>query len=71
MARMIQETSSHYRPSHVAAIFHSFPHLNVSLHLVNSTFAPESELYLEVGEPVILGYLLGNVHLANRFVKLI
>ncbi|XP_065213711.1 protein tweety isoform X2 [Planococcus citri] len=46
MARMIQDTS-HYRPSYLANILHSFPHLNVSLHLVNNTFAPESELYLE------------------------
>lgn len=46
MSRILQETSE-YKPSPLAKIFHAFPHLNVSLHLVNSTFAPESELYRE------------------------
>lgn len=36
-----------YRPTALARLLHSLPHLNVSLHRVNSTFAPHSEVYLE------------------------
>ncbi|XP_018895914.1 protein tweety isoform X2 [Bemisia tabaci] len=38
---------THYRAPPLARLFHAFPHLNVSLHLVNSTFAIESNIYLE------------------------
>ncbi|KAJ8679649.1 hypothetical protein QAD02_015436 [Eretmocerus hayati] len=31
----------------LAKIFHKFPHVNVSLHVVNSTFNPHSEIYIE------------------------
>ncbi|XP_063230593.1 protein tweety [Bacillus rossius redtenbacheri] len=34
-------------PPPLALILHSFPHLNISLHLVNSTFEPRSTVYLE------------------------
>lgn len=47
MSRMLQETVPYKTPD-LAHIFHSFPHLNVSGHYVNSAFAPRSELYLEV-----------------------
>lgn len=48
MARMLQENVVTYKTSTLAHLFHSFPHLNVSGHHVNSEFAPRSELYLEV-----------------------
>lgn len=48
MARMIQENVVTYKTPALAHLFHSFPHLNVSGHHVNSAFAPNSELYLEV-----------------------
>lgn len=48
MARMLQENVVTYKTPALAHIFHSFPHLNVSGHYVNSAFAPRSELYLEV-----------------------
>ncbi|KAL1130525.1 hypothetical protein AAG570_011771 [Ranatra chinensis] len=38
---------SQYVPPPLARFFHSLPHVNISLHLVNSTFNPESEIYLE------------------------
>jgi len=47
MARMLQENVVTYKTPALAHIFHSFPHLNVSGHHVNSAFAPRSELYLE------------------------
>lgn len=48
MARMLQDNVVTYKVPALAHIFHSFPHLNVSGHYVNSVFAPRSELYLEV-----------------------
>lgn len=45
---MLQENVVTYKTPALAHIFHSFPHLNVSGHHVNSAFAPHSELYLEV-----------------------
>lgn len=36
-----------YQPPFVAVLLHNLPHLNIRLHLINSTFAPENELYLE------------------------
>ncbi|XP_044004265.1 protein tweety-like isoform X2 [Aphidius gifuensis] len=36
-----------YTVTNVAKIFHNFPHVNVSLHSVNNTFNPHSEIYLE------------------------
>lgn len=50
MARMLQENVVTYKTPALAYIFHSFPHLNVSGHHVNSAFAPRSELYLEVSD---------------------
>uniref|UniRef100_A0A1B6E9B8 Protein tweety homolog n=1 Tax=Clastoptera arizonana TaxID=38151 RepID=A0A1B6E9B8_9HEMI len=41
------DEGSDYVPSQLANFFHRLPHLNISLHLVNSTFAPDSEIYLE------------------------
>lgn len=37
-----------YSPPPLARFFHALPHLNISLHLVNNSFAPESDVYLEV-----------------------
>lgn len=42
-----------YTTPPLARFFHQLPHLNISLHLVNSTFAPDSEIYLEVGLEII------------------
>ncbi|KAK7869557.1 hypothetical protein R5R35_003353 [Gryllus longicercus] len=36
-----------YSPPYLAKFFHQFPHLNISLHFVNSTFDPDSDIYLE------------------------
>ncbi|XP_075231921.1 tweety isoform X1 [Lycorma delicatula] len=43
----MSEEGMHYRPPPLARFFHALPHLNISLHLVNSTFDPDSEIYLE------------------------
>lgn len=37
-----------YSPPTLARLLHSLPHLNVTLHIVNSSFDPESPVYLEV-----------------------
>lgn len=34
--------------SAIIHLLHSIPHINVSLHMVNSTFNPSSEVYIEV-----------------------
>lgn len=44
-----QQFPEQYTVPQYARIFHSLPHLNVSLHSVNNTFNPHSEIYLEVG----------------------
>ncbi|BET00517.1 Tweety [Nesidiocoris tenuis] len=36
-----------YRQPPLAKFFHALPHVNISLHHVNSTFAPDSDVYLE------------------------
>ncbi|RZF48833.1 hypothetical protein LSTR_LSTR003213 [Laodelphax striatellus] len=41
------EEGVHYRPPPLARFFHALPHVNISLHLVNSTFDPDSDIYLE------------------------
>lgn len=43
-----QQLPEQYTPSQIARFFHDLPHLNVSLHSVNNTFNPHSEIYLEV-----------------------
>lgn len=47
LAAKEEGAANHYTPSPLACFFHSLPHLNISLHLVNSTFRPKNELYLE------------------------
>ncbi|XP_011164411.1 protein tweety isoform X2 [Solenopsis invicta] len=42
-----QQLPEQYTVPPYARIFHSLPHLNVSLHSVNNTFNPHSEIYLE------------------------
>ncbi|XP_048510852.1 protein tweety [Athalia rosae] len=42
-----QQQPEQYTVPQLARIFHSLPHLNVSLHSVNNTFNPHSEIYLE------------------------
>ena len=37
-----------YVPNILVTLFHSVPHINISFKLVNSTFDPKSEIYLEV-----------------------
>lgn len=36
--------------SMIVKLLHSVPHINVSLHMVNSTFNPNSDVYIEVRE---------------------
>ncbi|RLU26343.1 hypothetical protein DMN91_000137 [Ooceraea biroi] len=47
MAGGHQQLPEQYTVPQYARIFHSLPHLNVSLHSVNNTFNPHSEIYLE------------------------
>ncbi|XP_076286519.1 tweety isoform X4 [Lasioglossum baleicum] len=42
-----QQLPEQYTVPLLARVFHSLPHLNVSLHSVNNTFNPHSEIYLE------------------------
>ncbi|CAB0042423.1 unnamed protein product [Trichogramma brassicae] len=42
-----QQLYEQYMVPQIAKIFHKFPHFNVTAHLVNSTFNPNSEIYLE------------------------
>lgn len=65
MARMLQENVVTYKTPALAHIFHSFPHLNVSGHNVNSAFAPRSELYLEVS---IINISYFNVMFVTNFM---
>lgn len=43
-----QQLPEQYTVPQLANFFHSLPHLNVSFHLVNNTFNPGSDIYLEV-----------------------
>lgn len=43
-----QQLPEQYTVPQLAKVFHGLPHLNVSLHSVNNTFNPHSEIYLEV-----------------------
>lgn len=47
MTSIMLRNNQHYRPPVLTTIFHRFPHVNVSLQLVNSTFNPRSEVYIE------------------------
>ncbi|XP_074116084.1 tweety [Cotesia typhae] len=42
-----QQLPEQYTVPQLANFFHSLPHLNVSFHLVNNTFNPGSDIYLE------------------------
>ncbi|KOX78314.1 Protein tweety [Melipona quadrifasciata] len=42
-----QQLPEQYTVPQLARVFHRLPHLNVSLHSVNNTFNPHSEIYLE------------------------
>ncbi|XP_016772721.1 protein tweety isoform X2 [Apis mellifera] len=42
-----QQLPEQYTVPQLAKVFHGLPHLNVSLHSVNNTFNPHSEIYLE------------------------
>ncbi|XP_034830318.1 protein tweety [Maniola hyperantus] len=39
--------SDEYTPPRLARLLHALPHINVTLHRVNDTFAPNSPIYLE------------------------
>lgn len=41
--------SEEFTPPRLARLLHALPHVNVTLHRVNDTFAPHSPVYLEVG----------------------
>ncbi|VVC86575.1 unnamed protein product [Leptidea sinapis] len=41
-------TSDEYVPPRLSRVLHSLPHINVTLHRVNDTFAPGSPIYLEI-----------------------
>ena len=43
-----QQLPEQYTVPQLARIFHKFPHFNGSLHIVNNTFNPYSEIYIEV-----------------------
>lgn len=45
-----QQLPEQYTVPQLAKVFHGLPHLNVSLHSVNNTFNPHSEIYLEVSK---------------------
>ncbi|KAI5723737.1 hypothetical protein M8J76_010259 [Diaphorina citri] len=47
MTSIMLRNNYQYRPPVLTTIFHRFPHVNVSLQLVNSTFDPRSEVYIE------------------------
>ncbi|XP_073975241.1 tweety isoform X2 [Rhodnius prolixus] len=47
MVQLMLEQGSQYRPPPLAKFFHALPHVNISLHLVNSTFALDSDVYIE------------------------
>lgn len=40
--------SEEFSPPRLARLLHALPHVNVTLHRVNDTFAPHSPVYLEV-----------------------
>lgn len=40
----------HLEKSIIVQLLHSIPHINVSLHFVNSTFNPNSKAYIEVSD---------------------
>lgn len=42
-----QQDNDMYYPPPLAYFFHAFPHLNITCHLVNATFDPDSNIYLE------------------------
>ncbi|XP_023717740.1 protein tweety isoform X1 [Cryptotermes secundus] len=42
-----QQDNDMYYPPALAYFFHAFPHLNITCHLVNATFDPDSNIYLE------------------------
>ncbi|PSN35144.1 Protein tweety [Blattella germanica] len=44
---MHQRDNDVYSPPPLARFFHAFPHLNITCHLVNATFDPDSSIYLE------------------------
>jgi hypothetical protein len=52
----------HLEKSIIVQLLHSIPHINVSLHFVNSTFNPNSKSYIEVSDkrdcPEIIFYIL-------------
>lgn len=37
-----------YVPPLLATFYHSLPHVNITFQLINSTFNPRSNIYLEV-----------------------
>ncbi len=41
------QSQSAYEPTLWAKVFHSVPHVNITLHAVDARFNPESDLYLE------------------------
>lgn len=44
--------SDEYKPPRLSQFLHALPHINVTLHRVNDTFAPDSPVYLEVSIPI-------------------
>lgn len=61
-----QQLPEQYTVPQLARIFHSLPHLNVSLHSVNNTFNPHSEIYLEVNRGCVCMYMCV---LSDRFIN--
>lgn len=46
--RHIDDAENQYQPSLLAKLLHTLPHYNITFHLINSTFRPKNELYVEV-----------------------
>lgn len=45
--------------SMIINLLHKIPHINVSLHMVNSTFNPNSDVYIEVSDELLTQTFLG------------
>lgn len=48
--------SDEYKPPRLSQFLHALPHINVTLHRVNDTFAPDSPVYLEVSRTIPISY---------------
>lgn len=56
MRQHTDDVEYQYQAPILAKLLHTLPHYNITFHLVNNTFRPKNEVYVEVNNNIICAF---------------